>query len=151
MLISLIITVLFLSMILLGIVSDEVNRSRMFSLSVLFRFAGLSVISDFIFSISLLGLWLKFKADKFCYFFNLKDYWLLKALFSHYPWKESHSFKSSRDILFLSSTSKHFLIKSFISAERGIESRKRTGIFVIFYINSFSVRHYQGVVPCSNS
>lgn len=74
MLISLIITVLFLSMILLGIVSDEVNRSRMFSLSVLFRFAGLSVISDFIFSISLLGLWLKFKADKFCYFFNLKDY-----------------------------------------------------------------------------
>jgi hypothetical protein len=63
----------------------------------------------------------------------------------------SQSFKSSSDILFFSSTYKHFLIKFLVGDEMFSESLNLTGILVILSMSYFSVLHSHGVSPCSIS
>ena len=98
-------------------------------------------------SILLWGLWLKFNRGgrlSFLWPKGLTD-WIM--LFSPFI----HSFRSWRDILLSSSTSRHFLIKPFNYSEIFKDSLNRTGILVILSISSFSVLHSQGVSPWRSS
>lgn len=99
----------------------------------------------FSFSTLLIGLWVKFnfggrfyclapRTFKDCGYYDKTDYLLLIQIF-----------KSSKDILSLSSTSRHFLIKSFVGYEIFKVYLNLTGILVILSMSYFSVLHYHGV------
>lgn len=62
-----------------------------------------------------------------------------------------HSLRPANDILFYSLTSKHFLMKFLMSADRLRLSLNLTGTRVILSMSSFSVQHSHGVSPCSSS
>lgn len=95
----------------------------------------------------LLGLWLRFSLGGSGMFSCLNA----RGLNDLVGTDPIHSFKFSRDIRRVSSTSRHFLMNALRGSEILSESLNLTGILVILSMSSFYVLHSQGVSPCSIS